>query len=57
MFVLAVFHRNKSDTTILKRRERGQGKFSSAIFSTDNEDILCKGVLNIPLLQGLSSVF
>ena len=24
MFVLAVFHRNKSDTTILKRRERGK---------------------------------
>ena len=24
MFVLAVFHRNKSDTTILKRREQGK---------------------------------
>jgi hypothetical protein len=41
---------------ILKRREQGGGeKFFSAFFSTDNEDRLCKGVLNIPLLQGLSS--
>jgi len=24
MFILAVFHRNKSDSTILKRREQGK---------------------------------
>ena len=57
MFVLAVSTETKATQQFLKGESRERGKFSRAIFSTDNEDRLCKGVLNIPLLQGLSSVF
>ncbi len=53
MFVLAVSAETKATQQFLKGESRG--KFSRAFFSTDNEDRLCKGVLNIPPLQCLSA--
>lgn len=51
----SILNKTKATYTLLKGENRG--KIFSHVFSTDNEDKLCKGVLNIPLLQGLSSVF
>ena len=55
----AIFGAVHIDTKATQQFLKGEsrGKFSCAIFSTDNEDRLCKGVLNIPPLQCLSSVF
>lgn len=46
---------NKATYTLLKGESRG--KFSHAFFSTDTRTDFAKGVLNIPLLQCLSSLF
>ena len=53
----SILNKTKSNIHSLKRRERGQGKFSCAIFSTDNEDRHCKGGIFKTPLQCLSSVF
>lgn len=54
MFVLAVSTENKSNITFLKEE---RGKIFLCLFLDKYEDRPCKGVLNIPLLQGLSSIF
>ena len=52
----SILNRYKSNTTFLKGEGKGKENFSCAIFSTSYEDRLYKGVLNILLLQCLSSL-
>ena len=48
-------YRYKSNTTFLKGESREEGKIFQRVFLNRYEDRLCKGVLNIPPLQCLSS--
>ena len=52
-----LLNRYKSNIIFLKGESGGEGKIFPRVFLNRYEDRLCKGVLNIPLLQCLSSLF